>query len=274
MMMMIPTIDCLSAAIATTVPVDQWEKKKPKQATNWLPFLKPLACLALSTSQSSDKLLACVGSQNICALYLSEGCPKVCFWQIQWGIISWQYKLMFLDATERFKRNLWRVRGALGFIGDERSASSLCAAGKECFFPYISVRRMVCVGICSNNFYLLLLMTLLSVLAFAVCKINKRKMTTASESTCFGFFGTAQIVSNPSRISNLGFEKQDFWLNIRKLGHNGDNYGCSLMFVKGWNTCTCFWKKEQLSLCCTGRKGHTEVRTFSFLESSRENSNL
>lgn len=34
------------------------------------------------------------------------------------------------------------------------------------------------------------------------------------------------------------------------------------MFLKGWNTCTCFWSLEEgrtLSLCCIGRKGQTEI---------------
>lgn len=52
------TIDCLQQLRQ----LPPWIRKKTQQATNWLPFLKPLACLALSTSQSGDKHLVCVGS--------------------------------------------------------------------------------------------------------------------------------------------------------------------------------------------------------------------
>lgn len=60
--------------------------------------------------------------------------------------LSWQYKQTFLDATEKFKRSLWRVCGALGFAGDERSASWLYAARKEWLSVYRCMEGSVWVS--------------------------------------------------------------------------------------------------------------------------------
>lgn len=161
-----------------------WINNKNRLEISWLLSLAP------STSQSSDKHL-CVGSRlspllshpwetkhlwwwtdhkeeekPLCeTLYFSEGFPNVCFWQIQWGKINWQSNLKFLDATQKFKGNLWRVCGALSF------AAEVPLNCRKEMFSSLSVCRAVLLGIFSISLInWLFLMALLSVLVLLSVK--------------------------------------------------------------------------------------------------------
>lgn len=54
----------------------------------------------------------------------------------------WQCEQICIVATEKLECSRWRICGALGFAGEERSASWLCAARKE-FSTYCCIEQCV-----------------------------------------------------------------------------------------------------------------------------------